>query len=148
MNLKYALFGAVVLFLVVPVSAQSEYTLTASAEISSEGYLTFSWETLIEDDVELLLTRTDDAQFLKRVPVTGKEMVHYSGIGNGDYSAQLVHADGTVLSNATRFTVEHRSLEQAFTLFGLGAALFVGLVVFFMFGTKPASGQQDGGGDA
>ena len=148
MNLKYALFGVVVLFLVVPVSAQSEYTLTASAEISSEGYLTFSWETLIEDDVELLLTRTDDAQFLKRVPVTGKEMVHYSGMDNGDYSAQLTHVNGAVLSNAVTFTVAHRSLKQAFTLFGLGAALFVGLLLFFLLGTKTTPAQQMGGGDA
>jgi hypothetical protein len=124
-----------------------ENVIVASASAVSEGFITLSFEGYPkEEPVHIQISSDPQFQNLVRdIKLKAQSQVHLSGFNDGDYYARIVpivsssaasSADQSTM-HSTHFKVEHRDLKSATLLFGLGAALFVILVVsLFRFTRK------------
>jgi hypothetical protein len=109
--------------------------------LTESGYIKLSWEWMPGDgnsnSYEFELQQALDAQFLTSKPIyQGQDFASFlSGLKNGDYYYRVrVKEDGpwSEWSDPVMVEVKHHSLSLAFTLFGLGALVFlltVGIVV-------------------
>lgn len=102
----------------------------------SEGYITLSWNNSARQLSPLILElgTFEDGQKPRLIALREQNQVHLSGLSDGRYKARLKDVVGNAVSSQISFEVRHRDLGTAWTLFGIGMALFVflvGLVVRF-----------------
>lgn len=108
---------------------------------TESGYLKLSWSWIPGDTdlatYEFELQRTQDESFSTSTDIyQGQDYATFlSGLKNGDYYFRVRVDNGTAVSNWSEpilVRVQHHSLSLAFTLFGLGALVFlltVGIIV-------------------
>jgi hypothetical protein len=108
---------------------------------TESGYIKLSWEWIPGEahasDYEFELQQAQVEQFSNSTSIyQGQDFATFlSGLSNGDYYYQVRVRQGTewsAWSDPIRVQVKHHSLSLAFTLFGLGALVFlltVGIVI-------------------
>ncbi|PHN06316.1 hypothetical protein [Flavilitoribacter nigricans] len=108
---------------------------------TESGYIKLSWEWIpgaeSANGHEFELQQAPDAQFSSSTAIyQGQDFATFlSGLKNGDYYYRVRVKEGgpwSAWSEPTLVRVQHHSLSLAFTLFGLGALVFlltVGIVV-------------------
>ena len=106
---------------------------------SDDGHITIQWEMPAADaivevqqaeksdfsDAEIIYSGPDNATFI-------------SGLANGVYFYRIRKLNGE-WSEPVAVTVQHHSLSLAFTLFGLGAVVFLLTVIIVVKGAMNAS---------
>lgn len=119
-------------------AAGDEPVLQAGSDLVSEGFITLKWKHLDPDTpVTLRVNPVDGSSAsVTDIDLQGQTQVHLSGFRNGEYVARLFDRQSQPLSNETRFSVRHRSLDQALTLFSLGLALFLLLITLVIRFTR------------
>ncbi|MEJ2595056.1 MAG: hypothetical protein P8100_08005 [bacterium] len=125
---KYFLIAFLVIY-VLPVSGKSGgFTLERDQIASSSGYIKLSWES--DKDSLFILQKSDSPDFRDaEVIYSGPDKASFiSGLENGRYYFRIRPADKS-WSDTVLVEVKHQSLQLAFTLFGLGAIVFL-LTVF------------------
>lgn len=104
-------------------------TLTGPTTTISEGY--FNLEvTHAQNPHDILIEQGSDATFssvsAEFRPMGSFEQISLSGFDDGTYYFRA--REGDRVSNVVEVTVRHYPLWQAFSLFGLGAVIFILLV--------------------
>lgn len=115
-----------------PVLWAAENPLTASAEVSNEGYFVLNWDTSLSDSPLVLEQSTSpafDSVITREVAAAGATTI--TGLADGEYYFRL-RSEDRVLSDPVMITVEHHSLARAGTFFLIGACLF-GLLITTIF---------------
>lgn len=114
-------------------------TLQLDRELSTEGFITISWNNLTSrSSVELQIALDQSFnKFVHKINLFNQDSVHLSGFKDGVYYARLIESNTNQVSNISSFTVKHRNLDSALNFFILGAALFLFLIAtLFRFTQK------------
>lgn len=121
-----------------PSWAAENTTLTASTNLSNEGYFVLNWQTP-SPEATLRLEQDSNSGFTNPVirEIAGEGAATITGLTDGNYFFRLVD-DGNVLSNTVEVSVAHHSLGRAFGFFLLGLTLFTILVATILRGNKQA----------
>lgn len=112
------------------VSAASELQLEGPVEPVAEGYFKLHInEPLHPPDVVIEQSNSPSFQSItaRYSPMGDFQQVSLSGFASGDYYFRARSQD--MLSNTVHVVVAHHSLQQAFTLFFIGAVLFTVLTL-------------------
>lgn len=122
----------------IPSWAAENPTLTASTELSNEGYFVLSWQTPFPE-ATLRLEQDSNSRFSDPVvrEIAGEGAATITGLTDGNYYFRLVN-NGSVISNTVQVAVAHHSLGRAFSFFLLGLTLFSILVATILRGNKQA----------
>jgi len=110
-------------------------TLNSDTKLSTAGYFQLSWQDPASQSFEL--QKSSDPDFHDAVTLyhgPDKATV-ISGLPNGNYFYRVRSEDG-LWSKAVEVTVKHHSLGKALGFFGLGAAMFVVMVVLLVKGAR------------
>ena len=120
-------------------SPQEDFALASSSDLSTEGYMTFSWslsDAGSPDHPSPLLQVATNPQFepvVRQFPLhplnLEKAQIHVSGFHDGAYYARIGETNNTALSNVIQFQVKHRNLSAAFFIFSIGLLLFIGMCI-------------------
>lgn len=119
--------------------------LTADAEIATEGYITLSWNYPYQPQERLVMQLAIDPGFsagVRNLALGEQNRVHISGLLDGSYYARLVTDTGRTIAGPLGFQVKHRNLADALLLFGIGLALFLGLLAVMLRFTLCPSREQ------
>ncbi|NVJ62028.1 MAG: hypothetical protein HWE27_16680 [Gammaproteobacteria bacterium] len=127
----------VILSLLLGISAATALELRPKQQSSSEGYYTLRWEDSGKEITTLEMSPSSDFGTIEtQYNVVGMSQISVTGYTNGQYYFRLVDSNGVAVGNPASVTVEHRSLEQALQLFGVGCLLFLILVSILLFGPR------------
>ena len=124
------------LFAATAPARAAEATLTASTDVSNEGYFVLSWESDADSDALVLqqASSTDFADTIDRsVAQTGA--VTITGLDDGDYYFRLSNS-GQSISEPVHIAVQHHSLARAGSFFLLGLILFSILIITILTGNR------------
>lgn len=112
-------------------SSDNAISLALDRKISSEGFVTISWDSANTPD-SLSLQISFDPSFkkvIRNIKLTNQNRIHLTGFDDGHYYTRLINNDNTVISEVSSFRVKHRQLRNAVILFFIGLTLFVFLIV-------------------
>ncbi|MFN3163244.1 MAG: hypothetical protein ACE37N_07140 [Pseudohongiellaceae bacterium] len=120
------------------IESTDSTSLSASTELSNEGYFVLNWQTP-SPEATLILEQDTSGDFTDPVvrEIAGEGAATITGLTNGNYFFRLVE-DGATLSNTVEVTVAHHSLGRATGFFLLGLCLFSILVITILRGNKQA----------
>lgn len=132
MRFKLSIVAIITLLLTSALSSSNSssfQTLTIDRKISTEGFVTISWNKSNSSAPIQLHLAADSSftQLLQKINLVNQSSVHLSGLKNGKYFVRLFD-DADQMSNVVSFQVEHRQLADALKFFALGAVLFFALV--------------------
>jgi hypothetical protein len=129
---KYLIYTVFLLpVLMCHVMAQE---LVVSPDPATEGYITLKWNELevSKDEVSLQLASDESfATLVNELTLRNQQQVHLSGLSDGRYFARVLDNNGASLTDSVSFTVQHRDVRIAWSLFFTGLSLFV-LLIFIM----------------
>ena len=114
------------------VNSDVKQSLTVSADIATEGYITLSWKKKENLQSPFQLQVATDPSFsslLRNLTLQEQEKVHLSGFTDGAYYVRLLDDQHQILTNKVEFQVKHRDLQSAWLLFATGLTLFIALLV-------------------
>lgn len=114
----------------------AEANLTASTDVSNEGYFVLSWQSDTDAD-ELLLQQANSTDFNETIDRSVSETgaVTITGLGDGDYYFRLTNS-GQTISESIHVAVQHHSLARAGSFFLLGLVLFSILIITILTGNR------------
>jgi hypothetical protein len=118
--------------------AAENSSLSASTELSNEGYFVLNWDVQAEDS-SLTLQQANSTQFDSIIAreVAGSGAATITGLDDGRYHFRLL--DGNqIVSNTVAVTVQHHSMNRAGGFFLLGLTLFSILIVTIVHGNRQA----------
>jgi len=155
LNSKIPIFIITILTLFSGVRGQDVGDFSAKALVpkfdlpdsnySNSGSIKLSWgvadSSLSAYDYIFELQQSPDPGFDSLITrYTGPDLASYvSGLKNGVYHYRvrsILHEDTSSWSHPIVVTIEHHSLQLAFTLFGLGAIVFIATVVVVIRGVR------------
>lgn len=121
-----------------PSWAAENTSLSASTELSNEGYFVLNWQTP-SPDATLIIEQASSSDFVNPVirEIAGEGAATITGLTDGNYFFRLVD-ENNVLSNTVQVSVAHHSLGRAAGFFLLGLILFSILVITILRGNKQA----------
>jgi len=128
------LFIALFLFF-FPLLSQSAASLRVADDGLSAGYVTLAWDN---DNKETIAIEQSMGNGWKTIYQGLDKATTLSGLSDGDYFFRLKHADGSY-SNQISLEVKHHTRAKAFGFFGLGAFMFVILLIMIFRGTRNGS---------
>ncbi|MCA8954236.1 MAG: fibronectin type III domain-containing protein [Planctomycetes bacterium] len=121
----------------------------AAPEVSTDGTLDLSWriDPAAGADLEFELEESIDGGEPVRIPAGAHDAAALSGRDDGAYRYRVraVAADGTAgaWSEPVELRVEHHSLALAFSIFAIGAVVFVATAALVLTGDRSARGATD-----
>lgn len=120
------------------VSWAAENPLTASTDLSNEGYFVLSWDTG-DESASLILEQSSSSDFsdVIRRDISGVGALTITGLDDGDYFFRLSD-DGVLQTMPLTISVAHHSLARAGGFFLLGLMLFSTLVFTILNGNRRA----------
>lgn len=127
-----------VLILSTSAWAADNGSLSASTDLSNEGYFVLDWETSAPES-SITLQQSTSEQFNNPLAreVAGAGAATITGLEDGTYYFRLVDA-GIVVSDTVSVSVIHHSLTRAGGFFLLGFCLFSILIVTIVHGNRQA----------
>lgn len=140
MNIKYIVFLlSISCLLFIPDRANSADFITDSYDIENDtGYHQLEWEATPDVATEVQQATLSDFENAKTLYKGMDRASYISGLENGTYFFR-VREEGGEWSPTLTLTVQHQSLQLAFTLFGLGALVFLLTVWVVVKGTRQAN---------
>lgn len=113
-------------------------SLSASTDLSNEGYFVLNWDVQGED-TSLTLQQSESEQFSSIIPreVAGSGAATITGLTDGRYFFRLVDGN-SVVSETVSVSVAHHSMNRAGGFFLLGLTLFSILVFTIIHGNRQA----------
>jgi hypothetical protein len=118
------------------VWAAENLSLSASTQLSNEGYFVLNWQPEV-DAASFTLEQSSREDFSTPVsrPLGAASAITITGLSDGVYYFRLSR-DEQVISNTISVTVEHHSLDRAASFFFLGLALFITLILSILKGNR------------
>lgn len=118
------------------VWAAENYSLSASTDISNEGYFVLNWQSDSNSD-NLILEQAGDENFSNPIErdLSGATAATITGLTDGVYYFRLTDSR-SALSNTVNVIVAHHSLARAGSFFLLGLVLFSLLTVSILRGNR------------
>ena len=116
--------------------------LEVAPAMSSEGFLSVRWSSSDPTWRVQIAADTTFSNLLWDFTTGTQEQAHVSGFADGAYYVRLVDPSTSNVMASARFEVKHRSLTLAIVLFGIGAALFVPLIVLVVRGARSTAGEH------
>jgi hypothetical protein len=120
---------------------------------TKEGYFQLEWQIPsgqpLNEGAQFQVEQSRQPDFQEtRLRYEGRDTASFiSGLGNGSfyYRVRVVRSDGTQgdWSDSLVVKVEHHPLSQAWTLFGIGAVVFLATVVMILAGNKKVFSSQE-----
>jgi len=119
---------------------------------NNAGQIKLIWQiadSLLAADLHYFeLQQSREASFAdNRVLYKGSDLASFiSGLPDGDYYFRvrtLTESTPGQWSDTLHLKVNHQSLELAFTLFGLGAVVFISTVILILYGNKKTKEEAD-----
>lgn len=124
--------------------AGAEVRLETDTDTATAGYYQLSWA---ESNIRSRLVESRDPEFRDKLVVyAGADTARLmSGKPDGDYYYRLEANDATAapVSNSLKVTVQHHSLQRAWTFFAVGAAVFAATLGLIVFGSRAAGGSDE-----
>ena len=113
-------------------------TLEVDASGTTAGYFRLMWTS--EQATRLVESRDPDFTSARTI-YQGDDLARVvSGVPDGDYYYRLESLDeGDVLTPPVKVSVQHHSLQRAWTFFGIGAVVFVGTAILVFVGARRAA---------
>ena len=135
--LKFA--GALCFFMLAQNVWSYDAEFTMSKEVNtSDGYVKLEWEGT-ENAIFELQQDTTSGFATARTIYKGPDLASFvSGLNNGTYYYR-VREEGGEWSSAVVVNVEHQSLQLAFSLFGIGALVFLMTVYVVIHGVRKSA---------
>lgn len=138
------------MLLSAPVVAQTdELELSGPSATVREGYFTLSVETARDDSTASLVVERSNTENFSSVthqyPFLGSSTsMTLSGFADGEYWFRVSASEsaGTPSSPAIRVQVQHYPLWQALSLFAIGAALFLVVLVYILRAALSRGGHE------
>lgn len=138
------------MLLSAPVIAQTdELELSGPSATVREGYFTLSVETAEGESTESLIVERSTSENFNSVthqyPFLGSTTsMTLSGFADGDYWFRVSTGEqsGKQSSPAIRVQVQHYPLWQALSLFAVGAALFLVVLVYILRAALSRGGHE------
>ena len=121
-----------------PAWATENLNLSASTELSNEGYFVLDWQTG-QDPLDLTLQQSSDESFSNIIErdISGESAITITGLSDGVYYFRILDS-GDSASNTVTVSVVHHSLLRAGGFFALGLILFSLLIVTILIGNRRA----------
>ena len=110
-----------------PLSSDAVPRLTIDTPIASEGYFVLRWDARSVAAPRLQGPATGDFTTAPDVPVMPEGSLTVTGLRDGEYLFRVGSEDNW--SEVLRVRVRHHALSTAFAWFGVGALLFMALVI-------------------
>ncbi|RTE86933.1 MULTISPECIES: hypothetical protein [Gammaproteobacteria] len=135
----------------INVAHATSITLTGPSGTVSEGYfqLEYQLESVNSEGssvntivFERAASESFDVVEDRYPPLGSFSQVTLSGFSNGTYYFRARDTQSGETSNIVSVTVQHYPLSRALTLFGLGALIFIALVVFILHAHSRSSDQS------
>lgn len=114
-------------------AAQAPAFTTEGPLTSDAGYFTVEWQA--DTPVTLEMARSKDFASPETVYQGANKALFLSGFADGEYLLRLRGADGA-MSEVLTLTVRHQSLQRALLLVGLGAIVFLAVIVVIFRGAR------------
>lgn len=113
------------------VYSSSDLNLRVDRKVSSEGFLSISWNGQAISGPIVVQIASDPSfnQLVRSIKLTNQNLVHLSGFPDGTYHIRLLEDNQPIQSSAVSFEVKHRQLDDAVALFIVGLSLFVFLII-------------------
>jgi hypothetical protein len=113
------------------VYSSSDLNLRVDRKVSSEGFLSISWNGQAISGPIVVQIASDPSfnQLVRSIKLTNQNLVHLSGFPDGTYHIRLLEDNQPIQSSAVSFEVKHRQLDDAVALFIIGLSLFVFLII-------------------
>jgi hypothetical protein len=113
------------------VYSSSDLNLRVDRKVSSEGFLSVSWNGQAISGPIVVQIASDPSfnQLVRSIKLTNQNLVHLSGFPDGTYHIRLLEDNQSIQSSAVSFQVKHRQLDDAVALFIVGLSLFVFLII-------------------
>ena len=124
-----------VIFCILSVHHHDAQTLKISDNGLSAGYMTLSWTPQEGKSVSIEKRSNDQWNSIYEGLDSATTL---SGLSDGIYEFRARFSDGS-FSEILKLEVKHHTLEKAFSFFGLGALMFVILLLMIANGAR--SGQ-------
>ncbi len=117
--------------------------MSDSINTSEDGYIGLSWDSEAEGGIFELQESTSVDFESYRVVYKGPDLATFvSGLENGQYFYRVRRNDGA-WSSPIELQVKHHTLQLAFSLFGLGALVFVLTAWVIIKGTREQSDKTN-----
>ena len=132
------LLGCLILLTTSAASWAAENSLSASTDVSNEGYFVLNWQTAEADDsltLEQASSPAFDTVISRDIPAAGALTI--TGLEDGQYYFRISTGD-TALTPSVQVDVEHHSLQRAGSFFLLGLLLFATLTFIILNGNRKA----------
>jgi len=128
--------------LVTPASAEKAPAVNASTAIAEAGNYRVSWQTETDHTLFQIEESTSSTFKPSRIIYQGEDSASIvSGRSNGNYFYRARILDKQLepasdWSEPVRITVEHHSLQRAFTFFAIGLVVFIATLLVIIRGSR------------
>lgn len=111
-------------------NVQAAPELSTADPFPTAGYFQLSWGEKLPQGSILQQSLSPDFAGAREWQVAGSESFAMSGLSDGEYFYRLQGATEQGWSNTVTVKVQHHSLGKAWLFFGVGAVLFLYLLVY------------------
>ncbi len=131
MYINITIILAIWCFIIHPSYADALHGLELDRQVSTEGFITVSWQNGAASSPHELQVAHDPSfeNLTHKINMGQQTSVHLSGLRNGRYYVRFIDENAGLVSGPASFVVEHRQFDHAIKLFFVGAALFTFLLV-------------------